>query len=280
MHSRLWISLTTTPTRIHRIRPVMESLVNQTSPFDGVLLNIPYKLKRDGSEYDVPRWLDSLPKVCINRCDDYGPATKLLGALEIESASDSRIIVVDDDTLYPPTMVEAYRHCDSGSREAVYCSAGFDIPSPLDCCDDVRGKLKPVRGHLLPVQVAEGYGSVLYRRGLFQDDVFRIFEWPTCIAYSDDLYFSNYLGRMNIPKFTIEHSGFGGEGFWKDRVLAYGREGDALHLDQPIGSNRRRYALAIRHLLENRMYWLGSDGPQPRQESLDRLPLSAEAEFG
>jgi hypothetical protein len=252
-----WISLTTTPTRIHLIRPVLASLVDQTAPFDGVLLNVPYKFQRTGSAYQLPAWLDRLPGVCLNRCEDYGPATKLLGALEVELEPDAYILVVDDDIVYPPIMVEAYRRCDLSKRQMVYCTSGFNIPDPLDCCQDVHGKLKGVRGHLVPVQVAEGYGSVLYRRGLFQDDIFRIFDLPECVIYSDDLYFSNYLGRNHVVKSTIALPGFGGEGFWKDRMLAYGQEGDALHLDQGVGSNRQRYAQAIRYFLEHRMYWLG-----------------------
>ncbi|MGA2736734.1 MAG: hypothetical protein ABSG65_04710 [Bryobacteraceae bacterium] len=257
MPPRFWISLTTTPTRIHLIRPVLESLVHQTAPVEGVLLNVPYRLQRNGAAYQLPAWLHELPCVRVNRSADYGPATKLLGALEVEREPDAYIIVVDDDTVYPLCMVEAYRNCDLGGRQTVYCTAGFNISDPLDCCREVRGNLEPVRGHMVPVQVVEGYGSVLYRRGLFHDDIFHIMDLPEYVVYSDDLYLSNYLGRHRVLRWTIAPPGFGGDGFWKDRVLAYGREGDALHLGQRVGSNRERYAQAIRYFLENKIYWLG-----------------------
>ncbi len=260
MTPRCWISLTTTPSRIGRIRPALEALTRQTAAFDGILLNVPYTMRRNRTAYDLPGWLNQLPLVHVNRSDDFGPATKLLGALAVERDPDARIIVVDDDVLYPPAMVDYYRNCDLARRDAVFCTAGFDIADPLGCGDDVRGKLLPVRGHMVPVQVVEAYGSILYRRGLFDDDIFDIFDLPECVIYSDDLYFSNYLGRRGVCRQTVAFPGFGGDGFWKDRVMDYGREGDALHLAQEVGSNRTRYAQAIRYFLETGNYWLAQQG--------------------
>lgn len=239
---------------------MLEALTRQTAPVEGVMLHIPDTMRRTGAAYDIPAWLNRFPLLHINRCDDFGPATKLLGALGLERDPEAYIIVVDDDTLYPPCMVEAYRNCDLSGRDTVFCTAGFNIVDPLSCCDDVTGKLLPVRGNLVPVQVVEGYGSILYRRGLLGDDVLGIFGLPEYVIYSDDLYFSNYLARRRVSRQTIAVRGFGGDGFWKDRVMSYGRQGDALHLHQAVGSNRRRYAQTIRYFLETGNYWLSAQG--------------------
>src|SRR5688572_18914575 len=78
LHVRTVVTLTTTPTRINKIRPTLESLVNQTRVPNAIYLNVPYHLKRTGEPYVIPEWLKELPEVTVVRCEDYGPATKLI----------------------------------------------------------------------------------------------------------------------------------------------------------------------------------------------------------
>src|SRR4051794_1700330 len=77
------VSFTTSPMRLPKCRPVIDSLLNQTRRPDAILLNLPPRFDRTGEEYPpyelLPNWLigDSLVK--IERCDrDWGPATKIL----------------------------------------------------------------------------------------------------------------------------------------------------------------------------------------------------------
>jgi hypothetical protein len=51
----------------------------------------------------VKQLQESYPnKIYIHRTEDYGPSTKLLGALENEKDPDTVIMVIDDDTRYHP----------------------------------------------------------------------------------------------------------------------------------------------------------------------------------
>lgn len=256
--SRTVLSLTTLPGRIQKLRPVVECLNQQTACVDAILVNVPHRLRRSGQRYQIPAWLPRQPLVQIRRCTDYGPATKLLGALEAERNPDCVIITVDDDVLYPPSMVESYLHYQARYGPHVYCSAGFNILDPEAYSRDVRQGRRFERGHLRQVHVAEGYGSVAYRRGFFDDDIFEISNLPDFLLYSDDLFISNYLGGRRVAKLTVETAGFGGDGFWKSRLLPFCEDALALHRDQGMGSNRTRYRQAIRYLLDNRQYFYGS----------------------
>ena len=261
---RIVISLTTSPVRIRAMRDMLMALAAQDGGVAEILLNLPYRFARTGEPYDIPDWIAAIPNLRINRCPDYGPATKLLGALECEADPDTLIITVDDDVLYPNGMVAAYRRYAAGGETCVYCTCGFTIADPFAFAIEVRGSLLPVRGHLMRVQVAEGYGSCLYRRSFFDPDIFAIQNVPDFLRYSDDIYISNYLARRNIAIRTVQCEGFGGPKFWQSRMLPHGLGGDALHRNEQIGTNRQRYALAVDYLIRNNIYFLGGLPGHPR----------------
>jgi len=272
---RLIISLTTTPARIGSTREMLTALSRQSGEFSAILLNIPHRLAKTDEAYEIPEWMSTVEKLRINRCLDYGPGTKLLGALEREPDPDTLIVTVDDDVLYPPWMVAAYRQCAAMDDSHAYCMTGFNIPDPRAVAVRLaRGALEPVEGHFADVQVAAGYGSCLYRRSFFDDSVFDVLKLPKFLLYSDDIYISNYLAGKKIGIRTILFDGRGGVGFWDTRILPYGLEDDALHRDRAIGTNRERYSLAVDYLLRNNIYFLDQSpsGARPVMAASERVP--------
>jgi hypothetical protein len=262
---RLVISLTTTPVRIQSTREMLTALADQGGEFSAILLNIPYRLSRTGETYGIPEWMATMPKLRINRCTDYGPATKLLGALECESDPETLIVTVDDDVLYPAGLVAAYRRCAASDGAHAYCTTGFDIPDPSAVAVElVRGALHVIDGHLMDVQVAAGFGSCLYKRSFFDDRIFDVLKAPDFLLYSDDLYISNYLASRDIGIKTVQLDGIGGVDFWDARLLPYGLQDDALHRNRDIGTNRERYSKAIDYLIKNNIYFLDGLRRHPR----------------
>ncbi|ETX04928.1 MAG: hypothetical protein ETSY2_25960 [Candidatus Entotheonella gemina] len=225
-------------------------------PFDTILVNVPYQLKRTGEPYEIPGWLPHQPKVRIHRCTDYGPATKLFGALEVVTEPDCVIITVDDDVRYPPVMVETYKRYYERYGERVYCTAGFDITDPVAFAYSFAPQACSKVWHdLSEVQIAEGFGSVAYMRKFFSDDIFEIEALPGFVVYSDDLYISNYLSGKGVKKTLAATEAFGGAGYWVRKMLPYSENADALHHNKVVGTNGRRYYQTIRYLLENNMYY-------------------------
>jgi hypothetical protein len=117
-------SMTTLPKRIDKILPVINSILSQTRKLDILYLHIPEKTLK-GESYIIPQALIDLElktnssttnkdgnlgtneipffprfetKFVINRIEkDYGPITKLLPVLDIETDPETRIITFDDD---------------------------------------------------------------------------------------------------------------------------------------------------------------------------------------
>ena len=108
------VSFTTSPTRLHKCRPVIDSLLNQTRRPDEIRLNLPSRFERTGEEYPtdeaLPDWLIGNSLVKIQRCDrDWGPATKIVPTvIQLQQKNLCSIIIsVDDDIRYPSGAVSA-----------------------------------------------------------------------------------------------------------------------------------------------------------------------------
>ena len=82
------VSLTTIPSRIDQIQNTLLSLVQQTRPPDMILLALPTLSTREGGRpYTIPAWLRAMSLVTILEVEhDYGPATKLIPAVQVRRA--------------------------------------------------------------------------------------------------------------------------------------------------------------------------------------------------
>ena len=104
-------SLSPIPSRLETLTKCVDSLLSQTHVPAQVLINIPtyyQRFKLAILDNEVPIF-DS-DRIVINRCEDFGPGTKLMGALELIS-SNGLIILVDDDMAYKPYLVQSLLDC-------------------------------------------------------------------------------------------------------------------------------------------------------------------------
>ncbi len=117
------ISLTTIPPRLPFIKDTILSLLQQN--VTAVQLNLPDFCEKTKQKYILPEWLntlnDSNPKFHLIRCLDYGPATKLLPALE-QWDKDTLILACDDDNLYAPGWSD--RFFDNWKPKTFVCANG------------------------------------------------------------------------------------------------------------------------------------------------------------
>ncbi|TPX51514.1 hypothetical protein SeMB42_g01894 [Synchytrium endobioticum] len=109
--TRVVLSLTSFPNRLETIGDTIKSLMEQSRPADAVYLTVPNEVKRlDGIPHTIPPIVEELKQkygksLVVQRTEDYGPATKLLGALLAERDPDTIVITVDDDVSYHPDTV-------------------------------------------------------------------------------------------------------------------------------------------------------------------------------
>ena len=104
----IYVSISAIPPRIKNLEKSVKSILNQTLKPDKIFINIPLKYRRFKEiikDNQIPNFKDSI--VEIERCEDYGPGTKLLGSLH-KMKKDSLVILADDDNSYENYMIEKF----------------------------------------------------------------------------------------------------------------------------------------------------------------------------
>ena len=255
------VSFTTSPTRINKCGPMINSILDQTRKPDLFLLNIPEKFARTGEFYIVPKYIRK--SLTVNRVDtDYGPATKILpSVMYLRDGTDNtknydpentRIIYLDDDIAYPKRMIETYERMIPPNDNNVWTSTGFDF---------VNMGLNGKRNHLDTATIAEGYGSVCVKLNTFGEDFedymkrYTAIDNPVC-RLSDDIILSNYYHRRNVGITIMNIPGLLSIfDMWQDnKILDYGNEADALHLGAggTSDNNVDRYKRVVTVLNKNK----------------------------
>jgi len=255
------VSFTTSPTRINKCGPMINSILDQTRKPDLFLLNIPEKFARTGEWYIVPKYIRK--SLTVNRIDtDYGPATKILpSVMYLRDGTDNtknydpentRIIYLDDDIAYPKRMIETYERMIPPNDNNVWTSTGFDF---------VNMGLNGKRNHLDTATIAEGYGSVCVKLNTFGEDFedymkrYTAIDNPVC-RLSDDIILSNYYHRRNVGITIMNIPGLLSKiDMWQDnKILDYGNEADALHLGAggTSDNNVDRYKRVVTVLNKNK----------------------------
>src|SRR5436190_11046762 len=106
-------SLTTMPNQYFKLPGTLNSLHNQTRKLDAIYLGLPKVSRRLGTEY--PELPDEIAELCTSvRCKDYGPITKIVPGILMESDPNTVIITFDNDMNYhPDTVAKLLAHHDS-----------------------------------------------------------------------------------------------------------------------------------------------------------------------
>ena len=128
--TRTKVLLTVLPERLITdfFQNVITSLKNQTVPIE-IYINIPYIFNKTNKPYVIPNWLYHIPFINIIRCQDNGPATKLLGSYD-SFQEDDIICIVDDDIIYKNTMIENLLNVYKTNPKALITSYKDNTNSP------------------------------------------------------------------------------------------------------------------------------------------------------
>jgi hypothetical protein len=188
------VSLTTIPSRFDKLETVLLPLVSQTC--HEVWLNIPPKYSRF-PEWDgkVPVCLFNLhPKIKVNLdCEDVGPGTKFIGSAKHLDPEDI-IVYIDDDTRYDPKLVTNLLKWHRIDPVSAWGLSGFNFENYF------KGEF--LRQHGVPVDVLEGYGSVIVKAGWIQK-IIPEFEDLLEVTRHDDMILSNLFEKYGIQRKTI-----------------------------------------------------------------------------
>ena len=200
---RVAISLTTNPLRIWRLRPTLESLCSQSLRPDVVYLNLPFEHQRFvGRPFTVPNYLANFSECLhVSFTEDFGPATKLLGALPHEADPQTLILVVDDDKAYARGMLGALVQSAQERPDAAIGFAGISVTRGAFCFEPVC-EASPLN----PVAILEGFAGVLYRRrsvGPLHEVRKMVRAAPRTCQLGDDVLLSNWLSMRGVPRLRL-----------------------------------------------------------------------------
>ena len=206
---RVIASLSTVPDRINNLSPTIRSLLKQTRPPDEIVLAIPEFSVREQRPYVVPEYLLRLPRVRVLHCaEDWGPATKFIGAIQDELAAgreNSLIMVVDDDRLYPRDALETYLYYSEQLPNAALCFRGAAMPSTLDWDDAKMIRASELR-EPRPVAVITGCGSYLIQPRFFDESLWDYSAAPQVAFHIDDIWISGCLSRHGVKRYVVPAS--------------------------------------------------------------------------
>lgn len=204
------VCLTTIPSRIGRLPGILKSLLYQSQRPQAIRLHIPHRSRREGCTYRIPDEIQRLQSVEIVRCTDWGPATKLLPALAAFD-TEQKILVVDDDRLYPPDLVEVFARWSKVFPQAALGMSGWRVAPdlaarPASAIDALLHRSPaPVKSTRLqvpcPVDVLMGYTGYLVQPGFFDATAVADYsQAPDAAFYVDDIWIS---AHCRAPKLVV-----------------------------------------------------------------------------
>jgi hypothetical protein len=210
--SGVYVSLTTTPSRISKLRDTLISLSDQSVLPEEIIINIP-KISKGGIRYEIPDFINHMKLVHINFIEeDLGPASKSLPTLKIPSIpSDALIIVLDDDQVYPKKLIENYLHHARTLPNHALTLCGWRVPKSLEHSDKkiLRGaglkivKPKPNISGNTSVEIIQGASSYAIRKSFFTNEVFDYVHAPKGAFFADDIWLSGHLAKKKIPRTLV-----------------------------------------------------------------------------
>lgn len=186
-------SMTTIPSRIQHIRPVIDAALSQSAPVAHLEINIPYVCFRMKRDYEIPAWLKDMDRVRVFRTHDFGPITKIAPTLiRYRNDPSTHIWSIDDDCALPPDQLALLLRAFDEQEPRILTRYGGDINA-----GDIRNFFGSNYASFF-----EGFGSVLYPPRSVQDDFAEYVDITSknddC-RRSDDIVLSMYFNKHKIP---------------------------------------------------------------------------------
>eukprot|EP00747_Dinoflagellata_sp_TGD_P032892 gnl/TRDRNA2_/TRDRNA2_136277_c1_seq1.p1 gnl/TRDRNA2_/TRDRNA2_136277_c1~~gnl/TRDRNA2_/TRDRNA2_136277_c1_seq1.p1 ORF type:complete len:400 (+),score=19.51 gnl/TRDRNA2_/TRDRNA2_136277_c1_seq1:51-1250(+) len=229
---KIVISLTTVPEmfkggKVTMLSKTLNSLLNQTVAADAIELNLPSYSARLGKygkpERDLPKginvyytedWLTltniipTVQRAKMNISAERGAVTKRPIAWKESQSHETLVIVVDDDKVYPPSLVEDHLRAFREKPSSVSACRGFKLPPARKLSGDWDGLQYSHYGHKVesPVQVAIVTGSDSWSSpaSLFNESLWTDLKHTgSAMRLMNDIWVSGQLSKHNVPKYVI-----------------------------------------------------------------------------
>ena len=205
------VCLSTLPSRLPMIDDALKSLMRQTRAPAEIRIYLPAFSKRENRPYAVPTHLRRLKSVTlVENVEDHGPATKFRCAIGT-AAPDQKLLIVDDDRIFPPDMLALLDAAATADPSAAFCVGGWIVPAdltdrPTTMMMNINrvppAQIRPSRMRQpTPIDIVMGaHGFIIRPRHV---DLVRLFDdsaGPPSAFFADDIWISGYC---HAPKYAV-----------------------------------------------------------------------------
>ena len=198
--NRIVVGITTTPKRINDIIPTLESIVNQSTKPDKIVLSLSYEIARTGEKFgQLSRKLLEYIKgksIEIIRIPDYGPATKFVGLLLTEHNPKTYLVWFDDDVIYNKHAIKTLVKHVSKTKHSVACTSMIEVTP--EKCTGLKKFAKLYKGKFY---VFYGYTGVCCRLR----DMPSVSNFPSCSRDDYKLLTTQDKFQFNADNFMLSY---------------------------------------------------------------------------
>ncbi len=179
----LTVSLTSIPPRFPGLGQCLEGLLAQNS-VSRVVLSLPHSYTRFPDSFTVPKLPDG---VQLLRCDDVGPACKIL-PLASQSEANAPILYCDDDWDYAEGWAKGFLTAHHAHPNKAIAASSFSAAR--------------IGASRQSGVVAQGFAGVLVTPQMFPAPAYDI---PASFSDVDDIWLSGMLALNSIEIKTVSH---------------------------------------------------------------------------
>lgn len=201
------ISFTTIPSRIDRIKPMVDSILNQSLKADEIILWIAnsYRRLNHHEETKIPDFIKQ-SNITVKYCEDVGPFTKLYYSLKQEWNNKETIIAtVDDDVFYPRHWFKRLLRQSKRAPTKAIGYRGRILKDKLDYNSSLKITNAP-NFSPIKVDIITGTWGALYKVQFFDEDIFNM-DLIKANFMVDDIWITGHLAKNNIERIVIKNVG-------------------------------------------------------------------------
>jgi hypothetical protein len=201
------ISFTTIPSRIEHIKPMVDSVLNQSIKPDEIVLWIArsYRRSNHNVETKIPDFIKN-SNISVKYCEDVGPFTKLYYSLKQEwHHKDTIIVTVDDDVFYPKHWLKGLLKQAKRTPDKAIGYRGRILNDKLDYNSSLKVTNAPTF-RPIKVDIITGTWGALYKVKFFDEAIFSE-EVIKANFMVDDIWITGHLAKNNIDRIVIKNVG-------------------------------------------------------------------------
>ncbi len=232
---KIIVSLSTIPSRIRHIEPVIRSLINQSVPPDEIHIQLPKYCIKEQRGYDIPAFFKDYEQLIVNVPDkDLGSSTKWFYPLQyLKNENNTFLIIVDDDCSYQEDSIELLLKRLSEDENCCYCYTGGIIPRlPQKVSNfsvsniSINNTLSIIENNNSDIKVdtIQGFSMFILSPFWFRNFDYSIFDSLSILDQSDDILISGILEFHNISRIQL--------GPYKLPEILSHNQLNAIHVDE------------------------------------------------